>query len=310
MRRPPYSAGRDDHAGRITHLSRCTRRTVVTPDDATTYCLEQVRRDDRDRYVATLLAPAAVREALFALYAFNMEIAKTRETVSEALLGEIRLQWWRETIDGIFDGTPRQHQVVTALDRAIRTHDLPRTPFEALIDARARDLDDTPFADLAALERYAEATTANLHDLALHCLEIPDTITHDAARHVAIAWCLIGLLRSVPYHASQRRLYLPQAQLDAAGVGAEDVFHGRFSDGLGEVIRQVAGRAREHLAAARRLRQSVPKNGRRLLLYAVLAERYADALTRAGFNPFGADLSLGELERPLALIWHAWRNRY
>lgn len=282
----------------------------MTADGAAAYCLEQVRRDDRDRYVATLLAPAASRDSLFAIYAFNLEIAKTRETVSEAMLGEIRLQWWRETIAGLYDGAPRQHQVVTALNRAIRRHDLRRAPFDALIDARTRDLDDTPFADMAALEAYAAATTANLHDLVLDCLDVSDAATRDAARHVAIAWCLIGLLRSVPYHASQRRLYLPQAQLDAAGVSAEDVFRGRFPDRLGDVIRAVADRAREHIANARNLRQTIPNAGRRALLYAVLADRYADALARVGFNPFGADLSLGELERPLTLIWHAWRGRY
>ena len=282
----------------------------MTSDDAAIYCLEQVRRDDRDRYVATLLAPAPARDALFALYAFNLEIAKTRETVSEALLGEIRLQWWRETIDGLFTGTPREHQVVHALDRAVRAHGLPRAPFDALIDARARDRDDTPVADLADLESYAEATTANLHDLALQCLEVRDASTHMAARHVAIGWSLVGLLRSVPYHAGQRRLYLPQALLNSAGVDVEDVFHGRFSDGIGEVIRTIVGRAREHIDDARRLRKDIPKAGRRMLLYAVLADRYADALARAGFNPFGADLSPSELERPLALIWHAWRGRY
>lgn len=282
----------------------------MTSDAATIYCLEQVRREDRDRYVTTLLAPASARDSLFALYAFNLEVAKTRETVSEALLGEIRLQWWRETVDGLFSGTPRAHQVVDALDRAIRVHDLPRAPFDALIDARARDLDDTPFADLAELERYAEATTANLLDLALQCLDVRDDVARKAARRVAIGWSLIGLLRSVPYHASERRLYLPLAQLDAAGVDVEDVFHGRFSDGLGEVIRTIVGRARDHIADARRLRKDMPKAGRRALLYAVLADRYADALARVGFNPFGADLSLGELERPLALIWHAWRGQY
>ena len=282
----------------------------MTTDAAAIYCLEQVRREDRDRYVTTLLAPASGRDSLFALYAFNLEIAKTRETVSEALLGEIRLQWWRETIDGLFTGTPRAHQVVDALDRAVRAHDLPRAPFDALIDARTRDLDDTPFADLAELEAYAEATTANLYDLALRCFEVRGDVAHKAARHVAIGWSLIGLLRSVPYHASERRLYLPLAQLESAGVDVEDVFHGRFSDGLGEVIRTIVGRAREHIADARRLRKDVPKAGRRLLLYAVLADRYADTLAQVGFNPFGADLSLGELERPLALIWHAWRGRY
>jgi phytoene synthase len=56
---------------------------------------ELVRRHDRDRYMTALFAPAARREALFALYAFNYEIARVREAVTQPTLGQIRLQWWR-----------------------------------------------------------------------------------------------------------------------------------------------------------------------------------------------------------------------
>ncbi|HEY4547783.1 MAG TPA: squalene/phytoene synthase family protein, partial [Pedomonas sp.] len=73
---------------------------------------ETVRRHDRERYLTALFAPADRREALFALYAFNYEVAKTREAVTEKTLGRIRLEWWRETIDGIYAGaTPRAHYV-------------------------------------------------------------------------------------------------------------------------------------------------------------------------------------------------------
>ena len=65
---------------------------------------------DNDRFLTALFAAAAEREALFALYAFNIEIAKTRETVSEPLIGQMRLQWWRDAIDEIFgDGPVRRH---------------------------------------------------------------------------------------------------------------------------------------------------------------------------------------------------------
>src|ERR671922_1960026 len=79
-----------------------------------------VRRHDRDRFQTVLFAPAARREALFALYAFNYEIARVRESVTEPMLGQIRLQWWRESIAAAFDGGPvRHHFVVEALAAAI-----------------------------------------------------------------------------------------------------------------------------------------------------------------------------------------------
>src|ERR671936_425398 len=69
-----------------------------------------VRRHDRDRFQTALFAPAARREALFALYAFNYEIARVRERVREPILGRIRLEWWRETIAAAYEGGPvRRH---------------------------------------------------------------------------------------------------------------------------------------------------------------------------------------------------------
>jgi len=63
-------------------------------------CAALVRRADPDRYFASLFAPAEIRPYLFALYAFNHELARIGETVHEPMMGQIRLQWWREAIDG------------------------------------------------------------------------------------------------------------------------------------------------------------------------------------------------------------------
>src|SRR5207302_2099716 len=112
-----------------------------------------VRRHDRDRYQTALFAPAERREALFALYAFNYEIARVREIVSEPMLGQIRLQWWREVIAAVFAGEPpRRHQVVLPLTDAIREFRLSRALLEELIDSRERDLDAAPPETMAALE--------------------------------------------------------------------------------------------------------------------------------------------------------------
>src|SRR3954452_15251843 len=89
-------------------------------DDAMITLAESLRRHDRDRFLMTLFAPPERRAALVALYAFNFEIAKTREVVREPLLGQIRLQWWREVIDEIYRGTTvRKHEVVQPLAEAI-----------------------------------------------------------------------------------------------------------------------------------------------------------------------------------------------
>src|SRR5690349_12291061 len=130
--------------------------------EALSYCADLVRRADYDRYLTALFAPAEARERLFALYAFNHEIARVRETVSEPMLGQIRLQWWREAIAGIYDGKPRKHAVVEALAAAAAATRAPRAGFEALIDAREADLAGRAPATLAELESYCEGSSAQL----------------------------------------------------------------------------------------------------------------------------------------------------
>jgi phytoene synthase len=238
--------------------------------------LETLRTADYDRYLAALFAPAAARPHLLALYAFNYEVAKTAESVSQPIAGQIRLQWWREAIDEIYAGKTRAHDVAQALAGTIGAHGLPRAPFDALIDAHEYDLDEAPFADLASLEAYCDATAGNLMRLASRVLGAGDT-ADDAARHAGIAYALTGLLRAVPFHARARRLMLPEA-----GLNRDDVFAGEAD--LAAVFGEIAARAKGHLAALGKGR--VSRRFLPALLPAAVVPGYLGVLTRHGFNPF------------------------
>src|SRR5579864_2293145 len=127
---------------------------------------ELVQRHDRERYLTALFAPVDRRSAMLALFAFNYEIAKTREVVTERILGRVRLQWWREGIEAVYGGgAVRAHEVLTPLAAAIRRHGLGRAEFERMMDARERDMEPEPPATLAELETYCDHTSS-----ALQCL--------------------------------------------------------------------------------------------------------------------------------------------
>lgn len=276
------------------------------------YCADQIRRQDPERYLTALFAPGERREDLFALYAFNLEVAKTAELVSEPLLGQIRLQWWREAIDGIYAGRPRGHAVVEPLALAVNRRDLPRAPFDRLIDAREADLTDEPPADLAALEAYAEGTAAGLFTLALGVLGSPADRgpPAEAAHHLGLAWALTGLARAVPFHARQKRCYLPEELTRRAGLDVAELFELRASPALARVVEALARRAADHLQAVRRLRGMLPRRAASVLLFLPLAEDHLRRLRRAGFNPFDPGV---QAERPRAiwrLAWAALARRY
>ena len=189
--------------------------------EATAYCAEMLRRQDHERYLTCLFAPASARPALFALYAFNLEVAKTPEAVSEPRIGLVRLRWWRDAVESVYGGRVTPHAVAEALGKAIATHGLSRSHFEHLFDAREADLDAEPPEDLAALETYARDTSARLLWLALEVLSHgrePDSGAKRAAESIGLAWALTGLMRAVPHHARRRKSFLPADMTSAAAT--------------------------------------------------------------------------------------------
>ena len=283
------------------------RRDMLDDDR---YCVEQARQRDYDRYLCALFAPEEARLGIFALLAFNAEVARTRELVSEPLLGQLRLRWWRDALDGIYGGTPMRHQVVQPLARAVQRFALPRGPFDALLDGRELDLQDEPPGDLAALERYAEATSASLTQLILNCLEARQPRTAQAGRHVGIAWALTGLLRAVPFHSSQRRLFLPLDRLEAAGLTPDDVCERRKPKALAVVVAGIAAEARRHLREARRLRVGIKRRALPALLPATLLDGYLARLARYRYDVYHPKTDLPPLARQLRLAWKASIRRF
>jgi phytoene synthase len=259
-----------------------------------------VQRCDPDRFATVIFAPPDRREALFALYAFNLEIARVPEIVSAPILGQIRLQWWRDMIEAQYEGRKLPHPVAGILGRAIGEYDLSPDLFDRLLMARERDLTLAPLADLTALEAYVEDTAAALAFLALAILGSRDDESREAARHVALGWGLTGLLRAVPFHAASGRLYLPLDLLARHGLSPDAVMAGKRSPGLCEVARQLAHKAMDHLRQGRRLAFSpcaVPA-----LLTARLADGYLTALAKSGFDPLNRSWSVAR-PRPMALLW-------
>lgn len=285
----------------------------ATPD--LSYSGQEVRKYDNDRFLTCLFAPAERRESLFALYAFNLEIAKTREVVTEPVLGQMRLQFWRDGIEKVYAGADvPKHAVMEPLAAAAKGQGtgqgLSRALLERLIDAREADLEDAPPASLDCLVNYADVTSTPLVQLALEVLGVRDEAAQRAARHVGIAYALTGILRAVPFHARQHRQLLPADRMEAHGARQADLFELRSAAELRPVVGEVAERARDHLAQARGLRREVPRAALPALLPAVLADTYLDVIAREGNDPFAARVQMPNPFRQAKLAWAAVRGRY
>lgn len=272
---------------------------------------EDVKRDDRDRYLAAVLADEPARAGLMALLAFNAEVAKVRESVSESLIGRMKLQWWRDVVAAIYEGgaVPQGNPVVQALEQVVRSFGLSRLHFDRLLDAREADMADEAPTDVEALESYAEGTSASLTALMLEVLGARDAASQAAGRHVGIAWALTGLLRAVLFHARANRFLLPSDLMAEARLNAHDVQERRNADKIAGVVEKIAARARAHLDRARSYRREVDQKGLPALLPATLADAYLKGLQQRRFDVFDPRHAL---QRPAALrlMWNAWRGRY
>ena len=267
------------------------------------HCAALVREVDRDRYLATLFAPAEHRDALFSLYAFNVEIARVRDSAREPMPGEIRLQWWREVLTGERDGEAAAHPVAAALVETLARCRLPPLPLIGLIDAHAFDLYEEPMASLAELDDYAAKTDATLLAMAGNILGAESVaVTH----HAGIALTVAGLLNRFGLHASRRQLYLPLDMLGRHGAEREDVFAGRATPELRAALAELRLYARRHLAAADDKLAMVPAAIWPALLPAALVRQTLATMERADYDPFRL--------QPMArwrrqwLLWRAARN--
>src|SRR5215467_4874657 len=159
------------------------------------YCEKLVRAGDKDRWLASLFAPAERRGHLHALYAFNLEVARVREMAREPMAGEIRLQWWREVIAGTRPGEAAANPVAAALLETIARYDLPVQIFLDLIEARAFDLYNDPMPTLDAFAGYGRRTASGLIALAARVLD-RDRDVGEAAGPAGITYATTGLLRA------------------------------------------------------------------------------------------------------------------
>ncbi len=264
-----------------------------------THCAALVRRADRDRYLATLFAPPEHRNALYALYAFNCEIARVREAAREPMPGEIRLQWWRETLAGAREGEAAAHPVAAALRETVARYRLAPEPLAALIDAHAFDLYEEPMASLGELTRYGIQTEGAVFACACAILGADEKTAGPWVMNAAGASIISAVLGSLARQAAWRQLFLPLDLLIEHGIERETIFAAQPSEGLSAALAVLRARTRWHLGLAEA--QPVPAQIVPALLPAALIGPTLRRLERAR-DPFRA-APLPPWQRQ----WQLWR---
>lgn len=180
-----------------------------------------IRRVDPDRWLSSrFIGDAALRADVIAIYAYDHELARAPKVASNPLLGEIRLTWWREVLDEIYEGRHvRHHPTAQALGEVVARHKLPRAPLEAMIDARYRELDATPLKPKEALA-WARDTAGRAAEVA--ALILAPGADPGPARAAGTAWALGRRAADEPrlVRTSQQALGGARSAVRALGAAA------------------------------------------------------------------------------------------
>ncbi|MGH6852122.1 MAG: phytoene/squalene synthase family protein [Methylocella sp.] len=278
------------------------RGREAPPNEDYAYCEGLLRREDKDRWLASLFVPLEFRPHIHALYAFSLEIARVGKIVSEPLLGEIRFQWWRDALEGAAEA--KANPVAAALLDTIARFDLPQAPLRELIVARAADLYGDPLQSVAALESYTDATCSNLLRIAARILDGEEPAASlDAALHAGIAYGITGLIRALPRNCARGQVFVPAGILQAHGASHDDFIAGLASEGVMAALADLRARARKHLDIFYAKLPGLPDKSRPAFLPACLCEPYLRLMEQPGYDPFKTVIELPQWKRQ----WSLWR---
>jgi len=293
----------------IIHRS-CVRSVSgrATPAD---HCLELVRKTDHEHYLTNLLLPNNIRTHAFAIRALSSEVSGVRDSVSDRTLGLVRLQFWKDTIDHLYEDQVPQHPVAIQLHRMIKEHNPSKELFHRLIQSREQFLSDKPFDSLNHVEQYGEDAWGSVYLLLLEVLGNTSGHAKHAATQLGKCEGLVTVMRGLPYNSSKRRCYLPTDLLLEQELSAEKVVRGAEDDqAVRDVVEIIASRAEQHLESCRFRKKYLKTDHKLLLLPCIAVDAYLDKLSKAKCNVWDKTLHSRNSQLPMALAWNKLKKTY
>lgn len=247
------------------------------------YSINSLKNADKDRYLSTLFLSKDKRDALITLYAFNVEIAKIAEVTTEKMAGFIRLQWWRETIEGIKEGKSRKHPIVEDLIVLINEYDLPFDLFLTLIEGRELDIEGEKLKTFQDLLFYIDKTSTALMKLAMLICDIDNEVV---SKSLGQSWALTGLIRALPYQIIQDKIFIPEEFIETYGLNIDKKNIGKETVVTKIIKALIVEIDKKNQFDLRDLKTKYNKNFMPFYLQYSLIKRYVNLIESADFDVF------------------------
>lgn len=226
-----------------------------------------MRENDYWRYATALFAPQEKQNGMMALYAYNQELARIRDVTSEEMVGEIRLQWWREAVDELFDKEkkPRKHEVVTSLDSLkLPENDVKKEQMLAMIEGRSKEIEFEQPESLSELEKHISQTNVALGRVLMNYLGVDQSAMRQVIIAIFTAWGLVGITRSLPYDIPKGYCFMPKDMMDAEEISVDFYGSDRFLDGTRAIVMHLIDRAETLLEDASKQYKQTNRSSKRL----------------------------------------------
>lgn len=265
-------------------------------------------------YYAFLALPKERRAAITTLWDFcraaddAVDLAVTEEEASAELVK------WRKEIEACFGGQSPATDIGQHLVDVIRRFNLPRQPFDDLLDGIGMDLTQNRYETFNDLYRYCLRVASAVGLLAVEIFGYRSASARDYAVELGIALQLTNILRDVPSDLSRDRIYIPLEDMRKHGVTEQDLHEAAFGDVKPQVIdllRDCGTRARHYYDRAR---QALPREDtRRLLAAEMMGAIYFSLLRRierANYDVFTTRISVPRFVRLWVAFLTWWRVEY
>ena len=204
------------------------------------------------------ILPRAQREAMFEIYSFCRAVDDIADDPGPREPRREQLAGWRADIDAVYRGAPPPQ--LSGLAQAVRTFDLQREDFIAIIDGMEMDvIADIRAPDRATLDLYCDRVACAVGRLSVRVFGMEREAGLALAHHLGRALQLTNILRDLDEDASLGRLYLPREALHAVGIEATEPAKVIAQPAIADACATIVALATTEFAAANAIMKKSPR---------------------------------------------------
>ena len=267
------------------------------------YCIDSVKTNDFDSYLASVLTPKKITRAAFAVRAFHIELFSIKKYQKESHIATMKLQFWFDQLNKIFEGVKSGENikmfepVSNELNAIIRHHKLSKIWFTRMIEGRKHYFSTQQFASFEELEKCADANMSSMYYILFNCMNIKNVDCDHAASHLGKAQMICGVVKNILKSSAQNVYYIPNDLLIKHGISQQDLISSSErilrpkQKNVKDLAFDLCTRAHQHLNSARSLSSKVPKEAQMILAPAVVCEVFLKEMEKYDFDLFDKRLN-------------------